>query len=132
MRRIPWIVLALAASVLSLMHATYAAHQQIPVVRLVSEAQIAAPPAAVWASMTTGKNLVTWCPVWKSPSNARIAITKVGDVLDFTDEYGNGGRSVVTYLEKNKELRVSHEPSNGSYLCQAKLILMAQGGGTKR
>lgn len=108
----------------------FAEWKQIPVVRLTSEADIAAPPVAVWTYLTTGKNLVTWCPVWKNASNAKVTIAKVGDVLDFTDEFGNGGRSVVTYLDRGKELRVSHEPTNGSYMCQAKLILAPRGAMT--
>lgn len=104
--------------------------KQVPVVRHTSEVDIKATPAAIWTRLTAGKNLATWCPVWKAPANARITLTKVGDVLDFTDEWGNGGRSVVTYLARNKELRVVHEPSNGSYLCQAKLVLEPKGAVT--
>jgi uncharacterized protein YndB with AHSA1/START domain len=103
----------------------------IPVVQLSAEAVVAAPPAAVWKQLTEGKNLVTWCPVWKAPSNAKVMLTKVGDVLDFTDQWGNGGRSVVTFLAPNKELRVAHEPNDGSYLCQARILLEASGAGTK-
>jgi hypothetical protein len=80
--------------------------------------------------MTEGKNLVTWCPVWKSPGNAKIALAKVGDVLDFTDEWGHGGRSVVTYLARDRELRVAHEPNDGSYVCQAKTVLTPKGNTT--
>ncbi len=108
-----------------------AKHMQVPVVRLYASAEIAAPPSAVWAQMTTGKNLVTWCPVWKSARNAAVNIAKVGDVLEYTDEWGNGGRSIVTYLVKGKELRVAHEPNKGDYICQAKFILTPTATGTK-
>ena len=99
------------------------AWKQIPVVRHTVDADIAASPDAVWAAMTTGRNLVTWCPEWKSLSNAKINLSRVGDVLDFTDAWGNGGRSVVTFLSRGKEIRVQHEPTNGSYICQAKLLI---------
>ena len=46
-----------------------------------SSAEISAPPATVWERMTSGKNLVTWCPMWKSPSNAAAALTAVLGVL---------------------------------------------------
>ncbi|OGF13599.1 MAG: hypothetical protein A2W00_07860 [Candidatus Eisenbacteria bacterium RBG_16_71_46] len=110
--------------------AVRADHQQVPMVKIQLEQEIAAPPAAIWAHMTSGKSLVTWCPVWKSEKNAAVNLARVGDVLDFTDEWGNGGRSVVTYLSKEKELRVAHEPNDGSYLCQAKLTLVPKGGTT--
>ncbi|MEO5988204.1 MAG: SRPBCC domain-containing protein [Candidatus Eisenbacteria bacterium] len=108
----------------------FAEHTQVPVARIHAQAQVAAPPAAVWAWMTQGKNLVTWCPAWKAPANAKSNISKVGDVLEYSDEWGNGGRSVVTYLRKDKELRVAHEPNKGDYMCQAKVILEPVGSGT--
>jgi hypothetical protein len=104
--------------------------KQVPVVRLTSSVDVKAPPSAIWAQVTTGKNLVTWCPVWKNPANAKLTLTKVGDVLDYTDEWGNGGRSVVTYLSRNQEIRIAHEPTNGSYICQAKLVLEPKGAMT--
>ena len=117
--------------VLAATPAAFADHTQVPVVRVHAQAQIAAPPTAVWAWMTQGKNLVTWCPQWKAPANAMASITRVGDVLEYTDEWGNGGRSIVTYMVKGKELRVAHEPNKCDYMCQAKFILEPVGAGTR-
>ncbi len=119
------VLLAAGASVGS------AEHTQVPVIRLHATGVIAAPPATVWTQITSGKNLVTWCPVWKSAKNAAVSIARVGDTLDYTDEWGNGGRSVVTYLVRNKELRVAHEPNKGDYMCQAKIVLTPTASGTK-
>ena len=104
--------------------------RQVSAARLHAMAEIAAPPVVIWTHLTRGRNLVTWCPVWKNPTNARKSIMKVGDALDFTDEYGKGGRSVVTYLVRDKELRVAHEPTDGSYMCQAKIVLEPTAKGT--
>lgn len=109
----------------------FAEHSQVPVVRTHAQTEIAAPPTMVWAWMTQGRNLVTWCPEWKAPANAKTSITKVGDVLDYTDPWGSGGRSIVTYMVKGKELRVTHEPNKGDYMCQAKFILETVGAGTR-
>jgi uncharacterized protein YndB with AHSA1/START domain len=103
---------------------------QIPMVRIHSDIQIAAPPAAVWAFVTSGKNFATWCPNWRAPANAKLIITRVGDVLDYTDAFGNGGRSIVTYLVRDRELRITHEPNKGDYICQAKIVLAQASGGT--
>jgi len=105
--------------------------KQVPVVRVHASTIVAAAPAAVWAHVTTGKNLVTWCPQWKSARNATVNLTRVGDVLDYSDEWGNAGRSIVTFVAANKELRVAHEPNDGSYMCQARLVLAPVAGGTK-
>jgi len=102
----------------------------LPVVKLHAETDVAAPPAAVWAKITTGNSLVTWCPYWKAEGNMKVNLTKVGDVLDFTDAWGNNGRSIVTFLTKDKELRVAHEPNDGSYMCQSKITLAANDKGT--
>ena len=104
--------------------------KQIPMVVIHSETQIAAKPAAVWTYITTGKNFATWCPEWKSPKNAKIVLSRVGESVDFQDQWGNGGRSVVTYAVGSRELRVAHEPMKGDYVCQAKFVLTASGNGT--
>jgi len=130
MRRTPIPTLAALLAVL-LAGSASAAVKKSALVKVTVEAQVAAPPSAVWAQLTQGKNLVTWCPMWKAPANAKVSLARVGDVLDFTDDWGNGGRSVVTYLAKDKEIRVTHEPNNGSYMCQARLVLSPAGGGTK-
>lgn len=103
---------------------------QVPVVRLHASIEVRTPASAVWAQITSGANLVTWCPMWKSPANAKVNLTHVGAVLEFTDEWGNGGRSVVTYLAPGREIRVAHEPTRGDYMCQAKLILEPSPRGT--
>lgn len=99
----------------------------VTVVRLTDGVEIAAPPATVWKTLTTGKSLVTWCPMWKSDANAKVDLTKVGDSLAFMDDWGNGGRSIVTYIDPDHELRVAHEPNDGSYMCQARVILEPSG-----
>jgi hypothetical protein len=107
-----------------------AEHRQFPVVRVHAETEVLAKPGVVWAHITTGRNLVTWCPQWKSAKNSTVTLSHVGDVLDYTDEWGHGGHSVVTYLKKGEELRVAHEPTAGDYMCQAKLILAPTAKGT--
>jgi hypothetical protein len=118
------ITLALAAP-------AFATHEQVPVVRVHAEAEILAKPSTVWSHLTTGRNLVTWCPEWKSNKNENVLIQRVGDVLTYTDAWGNGGRSVVTYLAKHKELRVAHEPAKGDYMCQGKMVLTPTEKGTR-
>ncbi len=130
LRRILITMLIVPPALMAVTLPGFAETKQVPVARIHAQIEIGAPPAAVWTYVTTGKNMVTWCPVWKSPANATIHLTKVGDALDFTDQWGNGGRSIVTYVARDKELRVAHEPNDGSYMCQAKITLTASGAGT--
>ena len=125
----------IAALTLALALISPAAAQQptvsklIPLVRITQTTEVSARPEAVWAVLTTGRNMVTWCPLWKKPANAKVNLKRVGDVLDFTDAFGNDGRSVVTYLAPAKELRMVHEPTNGSYYCQARIQLEPNAAG---
>ena len=102
--------------------------EMVTVVRLSDSIEIAAPPAKVWAAMTGGD--LSWCPYWKGDANKGHKLSKVGDVLEFKDEWGNGGSSVVTYFEPDVELRIANEPDDGSYMCQSRLVLEEMEGAT--
>lgn len=105
-----------------------AGSETVTVVRITNSVDIAAPPSAVWAAMTAGD--LSWCPYWKADANKMAKLGKIGDVLVFEDDWGNGGNSIVTYFEPNVEMRIAHEPRNGSYMCQSRLKLSEAGDGT--
>ncbi len=125
------LIVALAMAPTLMLSTAGQAAEEIPAVRFTVAKEINAPPAKVWQHMTSGQSLAVWCPAWKSEGNKAISLAKVGDSVEFKDDYGNGGRSIVTYMAKEKELRVAHEPTNGSYLCQAKILLQPTAAGTK-
>ncbi len=106
------------------------AADEITAVRFSVSKEINAPPAKVWMHLTTGKSFATWCPAWTNEANKTATLAKVGDSVDYMDEYGNGGRSIVTHIVKEKEIRVAHEPANASYVCQARIMLAPSGAGT--
>ena len=120
----------IAAAVVLLPLAAVATTRTVPAVRISEEVDVSAPPAKVWKSLTEGRNLVTWCPLWKSDANRAANLAKVGDTLVFSDTMGGGGTSIVTYLQPARELRVAHEPADGSYLCRSKVVLTPAKGGT--
>lgn len=91
---------------------------------------VQAPPAAVWSALTDADKVQSWCPLWKDAKMTK-SLTAVGQTLDFMDDYGNAGKSVVIYLDPGKELRLAHVPDNGSYVCQAVIRLTPDGTGTK-
>lgn len=103
---------------------------EVRMVRLTDQVEISAAATDVWMHMMSGSSLIAWCPYWRSEANAKVTIEKVGDVLEFHDEWGNTGRTVITFVEKPKELRMAHEPADGSYVCHATLTLKAMGDKT--
>jgi len=103
--------------------------KQIQTARLHSQAHVDAAAAPIWAYAIRGSNFEEWMPLWNRPRNARINLVKVGDWLHFIDEWNNKGRSVVTYIERNKELRLANDPDDGSFMCQVKLTLEPDAGG---
>lgn len=123
---LPFVTFAFAAGI----SVAGADTKQVPMVTIHSETTIAASPSTVWTYITTGKNFATWCPNWRASKNAKINLTRTGDMLDFIDDWGNGGRSIVTYCVMNRELRVAHEPMKGDYVSHGRYVLTAGGGST--
>jgi hypothetical protein len=103
---------------------------QVTTVRIHSRIRIDAGAAPIWRYATMGSHFASWIPEWKQPRNARINLMRVGDWLDSVDEWNNKGRSVVTYLSRDRELRLANDPLDGSFMCQTKLLLEADGAGT--
>jgi hypothetical protein len=95
-----------------------------------SQIRIDAGAAAIWRYATQGSHFASWMPAWKQPRNARINLVRVGDWLDSVDDWNNKGRSVVTYLSRDRELRLANDPLDGSFMCQTKLVLNPDGAGT--
>lgn len=122
--------MTLLIAAVSIVSSVVAEVQQVPVVRLETSLTIDASPTQVWSYMISGKN-VGWCPYWGTEANeGHRDLAQVGDVLEYVDGWGGGGRSIVTYIDPGKELRIAHEPNDGSYVCQSKLILSPVGSGT--
>jgi hypothetical protein len=104
--------------------------KQIVAARLHSQIHIDASAPAIWNYATRGSNFDEWMPMWNRPRNARINLVAVGNWLQFLDEWNNKGRSVVTYLSRNKEIRLTNDPEDGSFMGQIKLALDLDGQGT--
>ncbi len=92
-------------------------------------AQINAPAAKVWTALTDKDKAMSWCPMWKNAKSPQ-PLTKVGNTMEFVDDWKNAGKSVVIYVDAGKELRIAHVPDNGSYMCQAKIVLTPDGNTT--
>ncbi|HEX5131119.1 MAG TPA: SRPBCC domain-containing protein [Candidatus Krumholzibacteria bacterium] len=95
-----------------------------------TDATINAPAAKVWTSLTDADKAMSWCPLWKSAKDPQ-PLTKVGNTITFVDDWQNVGKSVVIFVDPNKELRLAHVPDDGSYVCQLRVVLTPAEGGTR-
>ena len=105
------------------------AQELITLVRLESRVEIAAPSAKIWARLVRGADLAACWPVWSASENAERTLAAAGDRLDFTDEWGNRGISVVTFFAPGEQLRTANDPADGSYVCRTSFVLEPGGSG---
>ena len=122
-----WAALVVLAA--SLAHAGEIAVSKQALMTFEGAVRIAAPPAKVWQAMTDADKAVSWCPLWKNAESAE-ALTRLGASVDFLDQWENPGRSVVVFVDAERELRLAHVPNDGSYVCQVKLQLTPAGEAT--
>ena len=114
--------------------ATHARSQTVAVSKMAlmsftGTAEVKASPAQVWAALVEPGKAKTWYPGWKNAMETQSLAT-VGQALSFVDEWNNAGKSVVLFVDRNKELRVAHMPNDGSYVCQVKFKVEPKGTGT--
>jgi len=93
------------------------------------DVMIQAAPAAVWSALTDADKAQSWCPLWKD-AKTTTPLTRVGATIGFANEFGDVGKSVVLYVDPERELRIAHVPDNGSYACQTSMVLTPKEGWT--
>jgi uncharacterized protein YndB with AHSA1/START domain len=89
--------------------------------------ELKASPAAVWTALTTWEGFCTLTGF--KPTGPQKNISKVGDSTA-AQVWDDKGALVVTGLVPGKELRVSWEPENASYLCAKRVVLKPSAAGT--
>ena len=89
--------------------------------------EVKASPAAVWASLTTWEGFGALTGF--KPTGPEKKFSKVGDSTA-AKVWDDRGTLVVTGLVPEKELRISWEPENASYLCAKRIVLKPSAGGT--
>jgi len=91
--------------------------------------EVKATPLQIWPALTEPAKAKLWYPGWKNTVETQN-LSAVGQSLGFVDEWANAGKSIVLFVNKNKELRMAHMPNDGSYVCQVKFKLEPKGTGT--
>ena len=90
--------------------------------------EVKAPPAKVWAIVTSWEGFGALTGF--KPAGSEKSFSKVGDSVA-AEVWEDKGRLVVTDITSEKELRVTWEPANASYLCAKRIVLTPSGAGTK-
>jgi uncharacterized protein YndB with AHSA1/START domain len=89
--------------------------------------ELKAAPADVWKVLTTWEGFGTLTGF--RPADAQKGFSKVGDSVT-AQVWDDTGTLVVTGLVPQKELRVSWEPDNASYLCAKRILVKPSAAGT--
>jgi hypothetical protein len=89
--------------------------------------EVKASPAAVWTALTSWEGFGALTGF--APTGPEKKFSKVGDSAT-AKVWDDKGTLVVTGLVPQKELRVTWEPENASYLCAKRIVLKPSAAGT--
>jgi hypothetical protein len=89
--------------------------------------EVKAPPATVWTALTSWEGFGTLTGF--QPTGPEKKFSKVGDSAA-AKVWDDRGTLVVTGFLPQKELRVTWEPENASYLCAKRIVVKPSAGGT--
>jgi hypothetical protein len=97
-------------------------------VELTSEFTVEAPASRVWQELISASGFGALTGF--RPEKPDAPLGKIGESVR-ASVWEDKGLLIVTGAEAQKELRVSWEPDNGSYLCQKRVRLQSAGNGTR-
>lgn len=98
-------------------------------VRIDGHVDLKGTPAQVWSALVSPKGLSALTGV-QLPEGAK-GLARIGDSTTAT-VWSDKGSLVCTQSVEGKELRISFEPENASYVCANRITLEpANGGGTR-
>ena len=89
--------------------------------------EVKAPPASVWTVLTSWEGFGALTGF--QPTGSEKKFSKVGDSVA-ARVWDDRGTLVVTGLVPQKEIRVTWEPENASYLCAKRIVVKPSAGGT--
>lgn len=82
-------------------------------VRLSCPVIVYTNPDGVWEILTTVRSFSMWYPHWEQEEGMLRRLTAVGDTVCFHLDGKVAGRSVVTWIDPSKDLRIVHELAEG-------------------
>ncbi len=94
-----------------------------------SRLEVKAPPARVWAALTSVKGFCALTGFTPDAASKGHAFARLGDHAR-AGIWSDRGTLVVTGWVPMKELRVAWEPENASYVCEKRILLAKTAAGT--
>lgn len=130
--RIPLVSCAVLSLVLAVppVHADVLPTKKAALVFIPSQLELAASPQRVWAAVCSVKGFSTLTGFVPEPADAGRTFSRLGDSAR-ASIWSDKGRLVVTAFIPLKEIRVTWEPENASYLCAKRILLAKTAAGTK-
>jgi hypothetical protein len=125
---IPVLLLLAAAIPAARVQKTGPDYKRSSLVRLEAKIDLKAPAAKVWDAITSSRGFAAATGFKIADTDKHLA--KLGDAVP-ASVWSDKGNLVCTFGAEGKELRVTFEPDNGSYLCQKRITLETQSGGTR-
>jgi hypothetical protein len=86
-------------------------------------------PEALWEVITTVRTFSLWYPHWRREADMLRVLNAVGDTVAFHRDDAPVGRSVVTWLDRPREIRIVHELADGRVAGHLRMTLKAIAGG---
>lgn len=80
-------------------------------------------PREVWEVLSTVRSFSMWYPHWRPEKDLMRELAAPGDTITFYLDDMPAGRSVVTWLDPLKELRIVHEATGGAELGRVRMKL---------
>jgi hypothetical protein len=98
-------------------------------VTITAHLELKAPPARVWATAASAKGFSALTGFEPDAADRARTFSKIGASIG-ASAWTDKGRLFVTGLVPGKELRITWEPENASYLCAKRIVLAPSPGGT--
>lgn len=115
--------------VASAIHAEVLPVRKTALVTIPSRMELEAPPARVWAVVCSDRGFGALTGFTAAPAAAKHVFSRLGDSIGASIS-SDKGRLTVTGFTPLRELRVTWEPENASYLCSTRIVLTKSAAGT--
>ena len=103
--------------------------KQTALISITAHLDLKAGPAKVWSVLANVESFGALTGFKPDPAGKGHSFSRLGDSVA-ASIWGDKGYLIVTTFNPGRELRVTWEAENGSYLCEKRIVLAGSGTGT--